>query len=129
MIRTQTRLAMGWHVQQTGAMLVLCGVAIVALGWTQTHRLAWPAGATDPTAIAMGREHIDPNTASAGSLQRLPGIGPALTNSIIAYRDGVPAPAFSTIEDITLIQGIAEKRALRIEPYLQFPVTHAEPTP
>ena len=103
MTRSRTRLAMDWNTQQTAALLLLCGVAIAVLGWAQVNRLAWPAGATDPAAIAMGRERIDPNIASTGSLQRLPGIGPSLAGGIIAYRDAQP---FSTPGDLEKVSGI-----------------------
>lgn len=55
-----------------------------------------PAGADD------GRINI--NTASAAELQRLPGIGPALSERIVAYRDAWGP--FDVIEDILEVSGI-----------------------
>jgi competence ComEA-like helix-hairpin-helix protein len=56
--------------------------------------------------IAAATERINPNTASAGSLQRLPGVGRIRAESIVAYRLAHGPVAFRCPEDLARIWGI-----------------------
>ena len=67
-----------------------------------------PALRSDSTATV----HINLNTASASELQRLPGIGPALSARIAAYRS-THGP-FRQVADITRVRGIGEKTLDRL---------------
>jgi len=49
---------------------------------------------------------IDINTATAGELENITGVGPAIAKKIIEYRANKP---FDKIEDIKHISGIGEK--------------------
>ena len=53
-----------------------------------------------------GEGLIDINTASAAELERLPGIGPVLAQSIVDYREA--HGPFNTIEEIMDVQGIGK---------------------
>lgn len=64
----------------------------------------------------MTAARIDLNTASHAELQRLPGIGPALSARIDAYRKA--HGPFARVEDITRVRGIGEKTLEQIEPML-----------
>lgn len=57
-------------------------------------------------------ERINPNTAPAAELDRLPGVGPALAGRIIASRerDG----AFRSVSDLRRVAGIGERTAERL---------------
>jgi len=112
---------MTWDARQTGAIIATCVVIVAMLGWKHVKHLPWMPGTVDFPAVAMGSELIDPNTASNGSLQRLPGIGPTLAGSIVTYRNSQPTPAFMNPEDLTNVPGIGRIRARRVEPYLVFP--------
>ena len=57
---------------------------------------------------------IDVNTADAETLQKLPGIGPALAERIVAEANG----PFSGAEDLTRVEGIGEKTAQDLAPYI-----------
>ena len=120
---------MVWDARHAAALIVMCGLAGVTLGWRHAHRLPWPAGSVDPQTIAMGREQLDPNSENDGSLQRLPGIGPTLAEAIVTYRDSASQPAFTNTESLTAVPGIGRVRARRIEPYLQFPDPEEGATP
>ena len=56
---------------------------------------------------AEAEEQINLNTASSEELQTLSGIGPVLAERIITYRE--EQGPFQRVEDITQVQGIAEK--------------------
>ncbi|MEJ2217305.1 MAG: helix-hairpin-helix domain-containing protein [Gemmatimonadota bacterium] len=55
---------------------------------------------------------VDVNRASAGELQRLRGIGPALARRIVAYRDS--AGPFRTVDQLTEVRGIGPATLKRI---------------
>jgi competence protein ComEA len=59
---------------------------------------------------------IDINTAEANLLMDLPGIGQELADRIIAYR--TENGPFATIEDLTKVQGIGDKRIEQLRPLI-----------
>lgn len=60
-------------------------------------------------------EPIDINTADEELLQRLPGIGPALAERIVADREA--NGPFATVEELTRVSGIGEKTLEALLPY------------
>ena len=122
----RTDLRLRRHSQ--AAALVLCAVAGAALSWRASDRRAWAghAGPVDRAKVAAVRERIDPNSAPAGSLRRLPGIGPKLAEAIVETRnraaaEGRPTP-FRTAADLDdRVPGIGPVTAARILPYLDLP--------
>ena len=101
-------------------VLLLCAVAA---GW-QVHWLGGRVWFSDappiqPETIAAARELINPNTATAGSLQRLPGIGPVLARTIVA--DRAARGPFQTLDDVQRVRGIGAGTAERIGQYLSLP--------
>ena len=67
-----------------------------------------PAAATDV--------QVDLNQSSVKELQALPGIGPVLAERIRQYRR--EKGRFTSIEEITNVRGIGEKRFARLRPYI-----------
>lgn len=62
----------------------------------------------------VGFIHV--NTDSATQLEALPGIGPALAQRIVDYRN--QEGPFQTMEDLTLVSGIGEKTLAEFAPYI-----------
>jgi competence ComEA-like helix-hairpin-helix protein len=62
---------------------------------------------------------IDPNTATASELARLPGVGPSLAGRIIEERERSP---FVNVEDLTRVHGIGPSLATRLAGRVTLPV-------
>ena len=62
-------------------------------------------------------ERIDPNTASAVELDRLPGIGPSLASRIVSTRE---EGAFRDLADLARVPGIGPKALDRLEDRVRF---------
>lgn len=67
---------------------------------------------------------INPNDASSASLVRLPGIGIARAEAIVAYRKhfrkSSAAAAFETTDDLQNVKGIGPKTVQNISQWLKF---------
>lgn len=61
---------------------------------------------------------VDVNTATAGELEQLPRIGPALAHRIIAYRD--EHGAYRSIDDLRHVRGIGVTTAALLAPLVTF---------
>ncbi len=75
--------------------------------------------AAKPSSVAVRTTHlwlVDINRASAAELEKLPHIGPALAQRIVAYRE--QRGPFRSIEEIKQVKGIGERTFARIRPYL-----------
>lgn len=71
---------------------------------------------TRRTPQRLAPVRLDPNSASAALLQRLPGIGPALAGRVIDYRT-MHGP-FSRPQDLMRVSGIGPRIFERISPYI-----------
>lgn len=78
---------------------------------------ASPAPTEEPVLEeVLVEKSIDINQASLEELDRLPGIGPALGQRIIDYRE--QNSGFYDIEEIMEVSGIGEKTFQKLEPYI-----------
>ena len=76
-----------------------------------------------PCAVELD-SRINPNTASAASLVRLPGIGISRANSIVVYRNKISSDntmlVFENSDDLQEITGIGPMTVENINEYLKF---------
>jgi len=69
---------------------------------------------TSGSGIARLRLNI--NVADAAALEALPGVGPALAQRIVAYREA--HGPFATVEDLLNVPGIGEKKLAQLREYV-----------
>jgi len=96
----------------TGLLAVFLAAAAIAPG-----RAASPPPARgDASAKSVPSAPVDVNTASAAELQAIPGIGKALAQRIIEFRE--KNGPFDQVDDLVKVRGIGEKSIVRLKPYL-----------
>lgn len=76
---------------------------------------AAPTVTSPAAASAGGAVKVDINRAPSAELQRIPGIGPALAERIIRYRE-TNGP-FRTVEDLVKVSGIGAATLEKMRPY------------
>ena len=128
-VRTIDRYDLGWRRGHAAALLVFCALAAGSLALRALERpgRVFSRVPVYPRRVATARERIDPNTASAASLQRLRGIGPKLAAAIVAYRRGRPAPAFRTPEDLQTVHRIGPGTVRGLRAHLRLPDAGTQP--
>ena len=60
---------------------------------------------------------VNINTATVEQLQLLPGVGPALAERIVAFRES--NGPFQSTDELQAVKGIGEKALVRLGPYLE----------
>ncbi|MGE0488955.1 MAG: helix-hairpin-helix domain-containing protein [Vulcanimicrobiota bacterium] len=77
---------------------------------------------SDAVGAPAGNEappgRVSVNRATVEELESVPGVGPELAAKIVAFRQGPPARAFSTLEELTQIPGIKERKLEQLRPYI-----------
>lgn len=111
-----------WRRMDLLALLVLLSLAAGAVAAAAWGGRAWfPAEPPlDPQRIVAATERIDPNTASAASLRRLPLIGIVKAEAVVAYRVFHGPRPFRRSEDLAKVRGIGPGLVQRAAPYLIF---------
>ena len=124
--------AWGFMPSQRYALGVLVSLLIIFLMIQYVRRpRRLEMGNATQSALTLPRR-LDPNTASALELTRIPNLAEALAGKIIAYREARKAVSedgivFRQPEDLTHIPGIKEKTLSQFLPYLEFPPDAEEP--
>ncbi len=99
--------------------MLVCGALARATPIPQAFVAATPAHARSAQAAAL-RDGltIDPNQATAGDLDLLPGVGPSVASRIIEARTrGGP---FRKPDDMLRVRGIGRKTLEKLKPFLRF---------
>lgn len=104
------------------------GAAIIIM---VVHLAATTLGVRSRYAAAPAVEQrtlrLDANTALRADLMLLPGIGPALADRIIEYRNSLPPPAFRGPEDLDRVHRIGPATIEKLAPHLRFDSAAASP--
>ena len=79
-----------------------------------------PAAAAKPASTAI----VNLNTASAGDLEGLPGIGAKTAARIVEYRQ--KNGPFKKIEELMNVRGVGEKNFLKLKPQLTIAAAKAD---
>ena len=91
--------------------LIVCSTLV---GWVAGPATAQPAASSTTAKAAV--EPVNLNTATAGQLEALPGIGARTAARIVEYRQ--KNGPFKKTEDLMNVRGIGEKSFLRLKPML-----------
>jgi competence protein ComEA len=112
------RVDFGLSGRSLRAAWLLAVLAVVALlTWLPGRVSFHSTPPADPAAVAASTERIDPNTASAASLQRLPGIGESLAAAIVEARAHSP---FTRPEDLRRVRNIGPVTVRALREHLTF---------
>ncbi len=119
------QMRLGWSPADRLGLSVLLGVWALWLGWWAWRRPVELAEATGPERswAKEVRERIDPNTASAASLRRLPLVGPVRAAAIVRHREASlraepGGRVFRRAEDLLDVPGVGEGTLRRMRPHL-----------
>jgi competence ComEA-like helix-hairpin-helix protein len=67
--------------------------------------------------IEEGQMPVSLNEASSGDLEGLPGIGPALAERIVAYRNA--AGGYQRLDELKKVRGVGDKLFQKILPFIK----------
>ncbi|HUT60485.1 MAG TPA: helix-hairpin-helix domain-containing protein [Phycisphaerae bacterium] len=112
-----------WTAGNLSCLIVVClaGAGLLALRAFGGRCELGIAPSVDVQRVAAVQEKVNPNTACAASLRRLPGLGPVRVRSIMNYRRRHGGAPFGKGEDLENVEGIGPGTVQRVREYLEFP--------
>lgn len=105
----------GFRRRHSAVLTTMCLIT-VALATAAGPALAVEVGDADASAGAPSRQ-IDINKATAVELTAIPGVGNAIAQRIVEFRD--KQGPFRRVEDLLKIKGIGEKSFQKIRPHVK----------
>lgn len=106
------------------SIAIAVAIVLLSMALSLTRRVANNQYSPGFAARAT-QTKIDPNTASWASLVRIPGIGPARAEKLLAWRNGHLTKAtpvvFKNLQDLRHIRSFGPKTLLNIARFLRFP--------
>jgi len=104
-------------IQSFAFIAAICLCVLFSIGFA-TSSFLMPRESTEVKL----ETRINPNTAGAASLVRLPGIGLSKAEAITAYRKNFSEynVAFQNADDLQKVKGIGPKTVQNIKPWLKF---------
>jgi competence protein ComEA len=90
--------------------------ALLALTLGSVPLAAQESSRPAPRAQDAATTPVNLNTATAAQLESLPGIGPAMAQRIVEYRQ--QSGGFKKIEDLMNVRGIGEASFLKLKPLI-----------
>jgi competence ComEA-like helix-hairpin-helix protein len=107
------------RIQSFAFAVSVCVCALFSIGFAVSSLAAFKR----PSGIEL-EERINPNDAPIESMVRLPGIGIARAEAIVAYRESFgesgQSKAFQNSDDLQKIKGIGPKTVQNISGWLKF---------
>jgi competence protein ComEA len=107
------------RIQALAFVISVCVCVLLSLGFISNS-----GGIGQSSGVEL-ESRINPNDAPAASLIRLPGIGIARAQAIVAYREEFGkrdsnSPAFRSCDDLQKVKGIGPKTVQNISEWLKF---------
>lgn len=93
----------------------ICHKKVAYLLVVLTAAVTLPLAGALAKGKALPEGVINVNTASAEDLQKLPGVGKAKADAIIAYRESHP---FKAVSELTEVKGIGPKMLEKMQAYV-----------
>ncbi|HUS90661.1 MAG TPA: helix-hairpin-helix domain-containing protein [Phycisphaerae bacterium] len=124
------RYGLLWARANLAVLAVACAALAGLLVWENARRprRIGHGVPVDEARLDAGSERVNPNTATAGSLQRLPGIGPGKAEAIVAYRQAHGPAPFRSPEDLKAVWGIGPATVKQVAELMSFPGAGGGPT-
>ena len=117
------RYDFAWRRRNVAALVALAAPAMAVLVAVSAKGRIWlrPELHVNADRVEAAEEKINPNTASAASLLRLPKVGPVRAQAIVDYRASHGPAPFKTPEDLANVKGIGPGAVELARPYLSLP--------
>jgi len=103
------------ETQRRGFVLAAAFLGLLTIGYCGSY-----LGRAAEAPQGAAAERINPNTADAASLMRLPNIGRSRAEAIIEYRQSAGGKAFEKAADMERVKGIGPKTVEGMGPWLEF---------